>query len=263
MTYPGGKGASGVAQTIINQQPPHDRYFEPFLGGGSVMRWKRPAAENFGADLDPEAVLGLNELPFPKWNFECLDGIEYLLRTRFGPRDLVYCDPPYVLSARRRNRRIYRCELTDAQHRVLLNVLLGLDCMVQVSGYWSPLYAEMLEGWRLVRFQAMTRGGLMEECLWMNYPEPKALHDYRFLGVDFRERERIRRKTSRWRSRIAALPEAERLALLSAMVDVASTGELDVPDPANEFADVRRPETSWLMLRPGRDRTALETAVLQ
>jgi hypothetical protein len=31
MSYPGGKGGSGVYQTIINQQPPHEVYIEPFL----------------------------------------------------------------------------------------------------------------------------------------------------------------------------------------------------------------------------------------
>ena len=30
MSYVGGKGAAGVAQTIINQQPPHMFYIEPF-----------------------------------------------------------------------------------------------------------------------------------------------------------------------------------------------------------------------------------------
>ena len=35
----------------------------------------------------------------------------------------------------------------------------------------------------------------MTEYLWCNYPAPMALHDYRYLGKDFRERERIKRMT--------------------------------------------------------------------
>ena len=42
MGYPGGKAGAGVYQTIINLMPPHDVYIEPFLGGGAVMRLKRP-----------------------------------------------------------------------------------------------------------------------------------------------------------------------------------------------------------------------------
>jgi hypothetical protein len=43
MVYAGGKNGAGVYQTIINLMPPHDVYIEPFLGGGAIMRQKRPA----------------------------------------------------------------------------------------------------------------------------------------------------------------------------------------------------------------------------
>ena len=55
-TYPGGKGASGVHQNIINLIPPHDVYIETHLGGGSILRRKRPAPINIGIDLDPEVI---------------------------------------------------------------------------------------------------------------------------------------------------------------------------------------------------------------
>ena len=56
MTYPGGKNAPGVYQTIINLMPPHAVYIEPFLGSGAVMRMKRPALQNIGIDADPQAI---------------------------------------------------------------------------------------------------------------------------------------------------------------------------------------------------------------
>ena len=64
----------------------------------------------------------------------------------------------------------------------------------------------------------MTRGGrLATEWVWMNYADPVALHDYRYLGEDFRERERIKRKTQRWVNRLQTMPLLERRALLAAL----------------------------------------------
>ena len=64
----------------------------------------------------------------------------------------------------------------------------------------------------------MTRGGTpATEWVWMNYPEPLALHDYRYLGDDFGERQRIKRKVQRWTSRLQAMPRLERQALLAAL----------------------------------------------
>ena len=215
MSYPGGKGGAGVYQTIINQQPPHDVYIEAFLGGGSVLLAKRPASTNIGIDADAavaakwSGVSGLEVV----WD----DAIVYLdkRRCQLPPSTLVYCDPPYVLSSRSRNRLLYAHEMTDAQHARLLTVLEGLPCMVQISGYYSAMYAKALSKWRMIRFMAMTRGGLREECLWMNYPVPAALHDYSYLGADYRDRERIKRKASRWAARVTSLPELERKAILS------------------------------------------------
>lgn len=55
-SYPGGKAGAGVYQRIINLMPPHEVYVEPFLGGGAVMRLKRPARLNIGVDLNPNVV---------------------------------------------------------------------------------------------------------------------------------------------------------------------------------------------------------------
>ena len=87
--------------------------------------------------------------------------------------------------------------------------------MVIVSGYWSELYATELAGWHTTTFRAMTRGGKPRtEWLWYNFEPPAELHDYRYLGSGFRERERIKRKKKRWVSRLERMPELERQALL-------------------------------------------------
>jgi len=230
-SYPGGKAGDGVYQKIINLMPPHRTYVEPFLGGGAIMRLKKPAACSIGIDADGDVIEAWRGVIIPP-NLTVVhgDALEWLDLAgdhvgRNGAviaRDtLIYCDPPYLMSTRRQHRQIYRCELLGADHVRLLSIVRGLPCMVMISGYWSDLYASTLHDWRSVSFQARTRGGSMAtEWVWMNFPEPLELHDYSFLGDDFRQRERIKRKTARWRRRLSEMPVLERHAMMNAIVQL-------------------------------------------
>ena len=51
----------------------------------------------------------------------------------------------------------------------------------------------------------------------MNYDPPEALHDLRFLGENFRQRERIKRKKLRWAARLAKLDPLERAAIMECL----------------------------------------------
>jgi hypothetical protein len=94
-------------------------------------------------------------------------------------------------------------------------------CMVALSGYWSSLYASMLQDWRSISYMVGVQGGqAREEWLWMNYPEPAALHDYRYLGENFREREKITRQKRRWRARLLRMSSLQRYALLSSIAEL-------------------------------------------
>lgn len=221
MTYPGGKNGAGVYQTIINHMPPHHVYIEPFLGSGAVMRHKRRAAVSIGLDRDPaviEAAAGIAGSGEGRIQIFAGDALPFLRSYRFVGDELVYCDPPYLFETRSSRRALYAHEMDDGQHRALLDILTALPCMAMVSGYWSELYADRLAGWHSIQFEAMTRGGRpATEWLWCNFPPPVALHDYRYLGAGFRERERIKRKKQRWTDRLHRLPMLERQALLAAI----------------------------------------------
>lgn len=216
MAYLGGKSQSGVYQRIINLIPPHDVYIEPFLGGGAIMRMKRAARLSYGIDRS-EAALEMARGSHAQLVNGC--GIDFLERFDFRGGEFVYCDPPYLHSTRRSRAR-YDFEMTDADHARLLGVLRALPCPVLLSGYPSALYDDALTGWGRDEFEVMTRGHTWAtEVLWFNYPRPAALHDVAFVGDNYRERLRIKRKRARWAARLARMPALERAALFSALVD--------------------------------------------
>ena len=228
--YPGSKGGAGVWQTIINQIPPHEVWIEAFAGSGQVTRRLWPAPVRIVVDCDAAVIAAWQGIP--GLTAICADAVGWLDGYAWQGREVVYCDPPYLRAVRSCPRDYYRHEFaTEEEHARLVAVLRKLPARVILSGYPSALYSRLLADWRVVTFQAVNRRGRrVTECLWMNFPEPFALHDYRFLGRDFRERERIKRKKNRWRSRLLAMPIIERAAILETVAGIiAETGDAGSP----------------------------------
>lgn len=115
---------------------------------------------------------------------ECSDWRTVLQRYS-GPGWMAYCDPPYVLGARRAGG--YAHELQDGDHVELIRALMSYDGAVMLSGYDSALYAPLKEaGWDMRKVEVVcsaagsTRAsGLLGagsrkerqkrvECVWRN-----------------------------------------------------------------------------------------------
>ena len=153
-----------------------------------------------------------------------LDFLERLTPDLASLSTLVYCDPPYMRETRS-SGRLYDHEMSDVDHQRLLRWAIATPCRVMISGYWSKLYGSTLRKWRCSRFWAQTRGGMAEECIWANFPEPEELHDYRYLGNGFRERERINRKKRRWIAKLEKMPLLEKRCLLAAIAETAKSSK--------------------------------------
>ncbi len=218
MKFPGGKG--GTYQKYINLMPPHAVYIESHIGGGAIMRYKRKAKRNIGIEIDPE-VIEIWKNKNQKY-FELINGdaVSFLKNYPFTGNELVYCDPPYLRETRKKYYPMYKYEYSISQHIELLSVIKTLPCMVMISGYESPLYIKSLKSWYTHSFQAKTHHGMATEWIWMNYPKPVQLHDYSYLGDNFREREKIKIKLKRSTARFKLMPILERQALLSALQTV-------------------------------------------
>lgn len=232
--YNGGKGSSGVVQTIINQIPPHQTYIEAFVGGGAVFRAKAPAASSILIDRDPAVVdewkrrCEFTSVPVTILQADALERLPCLVLA--NPECFVYLDPPYV-HATRRDINLYRYEMDDDAHRRLLHLLETLSCPWALSGYRSAMYDEAarLNGWRRVDYRRMGRRGPVVESLWVNYPAPSTIAETTFAGSGFRERERIKRKVMRWAAKFEALSAIEQQAIFSRLASICTNGGAGLP----------------------------------
>ena len=212
----GSKATTGLCQAIIAAIPAHDVYIEPFPGGGAIMKRKPPAIRNIGIDLNRRAIDSF-ECDYPvELHHGC--ALRYLEAFPFQGRELVYCDPPYVQSTRRSERR-YRFDCTDDDHVALLDLLKSLDCQVMVSGYPSALYDSRLDGWRSIEMQVSNHACIVTEKLWFNFA-PDRVHWVSCAGRNFTHRQTVKRKAAGWGRRYQAMPRDERLAVLASIMAV-------------------------------------------
>lgn len=224
MRYPGGKGKS--FQHVINLMPPHRVYIETHLGGGSVMRNKLPAFRNIGIDADDRVISQWSKTSMS--NVDLIHGRaeEFLLSYDFRGDELIYADPPYHPDTRRA-ARLYRNEYSAEDHERLLSLLRDLPCMVIISGYTNPLYRAILSDWEMRKFQAKTHTDVREETLWFNFNPPQVLHDSRYLGQNFRERQTTKRRLNRLKEKISCMNPVERAAIAQWLNDVYPLDQKD------------------------------------
>jgi DNA adenine methylase len=103
----------------------------------------------------------------------CRPALE-VIRSEDTPATLFYLDPPY-LHETRTAPKVYHFEMTEAQHRELLDVLRRCEGKVMLSGYPSQLYDTALADWTRHTFdRANHASGAKKkdretEVLWCNF----------------------------------------------------------------------------------------------
>ena len=193
-----------VAPWIVSLLPEHEHYVEPFCGGLSVLFDKRPSRMETVNDLDgelmtfwrvlrdqPEQLIRACMLtPHSRAELTATwdptdDDLELarriwcrLAQGRSGTLRNTgwrhYIDPPYHGTTRGWGNN-YRPELkTELEHRELAAALADCKAAVVLSGYASPLYDELYDGWHRAEQQTMTGNAKTDkartEVLWANQP---------------------------------------------------------------------------------------------
>lgn len=158
------------------------------MGASSTFRdtgWRFQANNNRGTSLIREwnnldslwgAAMRLKQVQVEK------DDALAVIQRFDRPTTLFYVDPPYLKSTRS-GRELYSHEMSDDQHIALADVLHSVEGMVLLSGYASPMYADLYSAWRMISKTTKTNGnGAATECLWIS-PKADALHNLPLFAV--------------------------------------------------------------------------------
>lgn len=148
------------------------RYHQSFgTSNSSKNSWKNTQTAG-----DPRCATMWNYLPdavakcaliLKDAQIENTDAIELICR--YNDKDtLIYCDPPYLQSLRRKN--IYAYEMDEKKHIELLNVLKESKSKIVISGYDNELYNRELRGWYTDTKETTAQMGLHRtEKIWANF----------------------------------------------------------------------------------------------
>lgn len=149
------------------QMPGRMSGFKTGFGGKQSMAWAR----------FPDALRAIVER-LQGVTIESLDALD-LLRKYDRPECLAFVDPPYLMSTRS-GGKVYRHELADGRHRDLAELLRAFSGMVIMSGYPSPLYDSLYEGWHCATHSAWTCMSTPRiEAIWLNPAATAALEKHR------------------------------------------------------------------------------------
>ena len=217
-TCRGGKSGNGTYQNIINEIPPHNTLIVPFLGNCGVTRHIAQAITTICIDKDPKIIKKWqrSHVSFVFYETDAIRWLENLYMGEYkSSQTVIYCDPPYPRQSRKTKEKLFKHEMSDSDHKRLLDALKKQTCKVLISTYDNDLYKLELQNWRVKKYVSTTRRGGAIESLYMNYEKPEELHDYSFLGDNYRERERIKRKIKRTVRKFRTLPPLERNAIFN------------------------------------------------
>jgi DNA adenine methylase len=226
-SYDGGKSGNGTFQVLINHVPPCHVFCSLFLGNCGLTRYIKPAALNILNDKDiavtdawQQSGLSENYEIFNEDAIDVLIAINERLAT-IADSVFIYLDPPYLMETRKGKNPIYKFEMTTLDHQLLLDKVIEMDKIgfkFMISHYPNAMYDELLPTWIIHDFYSKIRNGMALERIYMNYELTDKLHDYTYIGGDFREREKNNRIKNNFVKKVKRMPEKLRNSIIESLI---------------------------------------------
>ncbi|MES2394987.1 MAG: DNA adenine methylase [Bacteroidota bacterium] len=217
--YTGNKNIPGVYQKIINEIPDCNTFIELFAGSAAISKiLKTDNTTSIYLNDINECVLNRNVctvLNAEIFNLNYEDFLtHYNTLIRSSRSTTIFADPPYMHETRPSQKKLYVNEMSNDDHIQLLSTLLQQIHNVIIIHPKNKLYDQMLTGWRIKEIKIRYNKKTSIENLYMNFPDPKELLDYSYIGSNCWERQRIKRQQVNIYNKIAILPGVQRNAIL-------------------------------------------------
>jgi len=216
-SYVGNKNFSNVIHFLVNHLPLSDRYFSLFFGSGGLENSVYTATANWiCSEIDPFC----KKYEKPPQSIIEFSYYKYLIESFvFTSSDLIFADPPYMLSSTRAGKNYYPFGFTTHDHIEFLNYMISCNANIMITHPECNLYSSMLPEWNIIPFSYMTRGGIFRDCLYTNFSigSRVELLSYDCLGHNFIDRQRIKRQRSNIVNKFKRLNPQIRFSILKAL----------------------------------------------
>lgn len=186
-----------LARLVMTTPYSREVYDSQFSGSGYASRYQRAAGflikcwQGHGFRISGEKVGWKNDVQgrerayalwnwyrLPEWIIEVAErlrmvqiehrpALEVIWRFDYD-NVFMYLDPPYLLKTR--SAKQYAHEMTENDHKELLENITQSKAKIMISGYASELYDNVLEGWKRMEFCGTAEHhGKRTKVVWMNF----------------------------------------------------------------------------------------------
>lgn len=216
--YVGNKNINGVYQSIINLIPECSVFCEAFAGSAQlsyILSSIVPGCKYFLNDINKSIIDNYAFTSATKFNLDAISFMSYIVNNYYNS-SVIFLDPPYHHDSRPNNKSLYEYEMSDMDHIALLNYISGSTLKIILIHPINCIYDSLIDlGWCYKDIRIRYNNKTSNERIYFNYHIPDKLLTYTFIGDNFTDRQRIKRKIDKLTNKLLLLPVRERNALIA------------------------------------------------